>query len=88
MADANFITKKLSNSDRLNEASLLLYRAIAVNDLIYEAACNDHTSISEKTLVGATDALCYWLRDAKDLIDGFNYKTDKNTQSQRSAKNE
>ena len=52
MADANSITKKLSNSDRLNEASLLLYRAIAVNDLIYEAACNDHTSISEKTLWG------------------------------------
>ena len=45
MADANSITKKLSNSDRLNEASLLLYRAIAINDLLYEAACNDHTSI-------------------------------------------
>ena len=42
----------------------------------------------QKKHYGATDALCYWLRDAKDLIDGFDYKTDKNTQSQRSAKNE
>ena len=36
MPVGDFSTKQLSNLERFNEASLLLSKALAVNDLLYE----------------------------------------------------
>lgn len=70
MATKDFSTKPLSNSERLNEASLLLYRAIAINDLLFEASIHNTNSLSESTFSGTTDALNSILSEAKNLIDG------------------
>lgn len=74
MTETNSITKSLSNSDRLNEASILLYRAIAINDLLFEASISNTHSLSESTFSGSTDALNQLLTVAKSLIDGVSHK--------------
>jgi len=78
MATNDSSTKPLSNSDRLNEASLLLYRAIAINDLLFEASIHNTDSLSESTFSGSTDALNSLLTEAKKLIDGVQHTKDIN----------
>lgn len=73
MTDTNTIRNKLSNSERLNEASILLYQAIAINDLVFEATAHKGRGLLENTLCGATDAVNRILNQAKDLIDGANH---------------
>ena len=73
MATQDSSTKPLTNSDRLNEASLLLYRAIAINDLLFEASIHNTDSLSESTFSGSTDALNSLLTEAKKLIDGVQH---------------
>jgi hypothetical protein len=68
MADANFSTKDLSNDDRINQASILLYRALAINDLLYEATSDTGAHIESSTLCGVTGAIDQILRDAKEFI--------------------
>ena len=71
MTVKNSNTQLLSNSDRINEASILLYRAIAINDLIFEATSHSTPSLADGTLYGDADALNGLLKEAKSLIDGF-----------------
>lgn len=72
MTENNINTKELSNSDRLNEASILLYRAIAINDLLFEASTRE-MELLPNTFAGSTDAINTLLNQAKALIDGANY---------------
>lgn len=69
MTETNITTPKLSNQDRLDEASILLYRAIALNDLLYEASTRK-IDLLESTFSGTTDAIHTILKEAKSLIDG------------------
>ncbi len=73
MTESNSSTKVLSNSQRMDEASILLCRAIAINDLVFEATAHKGSGLLEGTLCGATDALNVILNQAKDLIDGANH---------------
>ena len=73
MTATNSITKDLSSSERLDEASILLCRAIAINDLVFDATAHKGRGLLEGTLCGATDALNTILNQAKDLIDGANH---------------
>ena len=77
MAANDSITKEISNSDRLNEASILLYRAMAINDLLFNASNNDIESLLKGTLSGSTDALHHLITDAKKLIDGITHASSK-----------
>lgn len=72
MTESNISTNKLSNSERLNEASILLYRALAINDLLFEASVRE-CELSKNTLAGSADALNSLLKQAKDLIDGASH---------------
>lgn len=72
MTVKNSNTQLLSNSDRINEASILLYRAIAINDLMFEANSHHTPCLADGTISGVSDALHIMLTQAKDLIDGVN----------------
>lgn len=78
MTNVNSTTKELSNSDRINEASILLYRAIAINDLLFEATSHSTPCLADGTICGAADALHHLLTDAKNLIDGFSLRKEIN----------
>lgn len=78
MTVTNSNTKELSNSDRINEASILLYRAIAINDLLFEASIHNTNSLSESTFSGSTDALHQLLTEAKNLVDGISLRKEIN----------
>ncbi len=73
MTESNISTKEIATMDRLDEVSILLYRAIAINDLVYEATTHDVAPLRKGTLCGATDALHSILSQAKDLIDGVSH---------------
>lgn len=59
------------NQDRLDGASIALYRALAVNNLLFEAVSDNDEGkhLRDDALCGAVDALDKMLKEAKDLID-------------------
>jgi len=65
------INKDLTNFERLDEASLLLCRAISINDLLFELSNNQGAEIPDSTLSGVTDSINSILQNAKDLVDGM-----------------